>query len=216
MRSTRALVIGLTAAVVVAVVVRKLMAVTSRSAATATKEDTTPSPSPATADGDLQRQLADLRTEVRLLRAAAASPARDGSASNSASASEPASPMILQQRDQARKERILGTLAMRIAQETKDSVWSEKTEDAIRGVFSSDLPSGSVLRNVVCKTSLCKVTVENSDKSAQHGIPMAIAPKEPFRSSDGNYYQYEEAGALATTVFMMRPGAPSPNIDSAE
>jgi hypothetical protein len=105
----------------------------------------------------------------------------------------------------------------RLFYEAVDREWSSHTEDLIRTSFSAETTSGSSLKEAVCRSTVCKLTVQHDSADVERDFPFNIATKEPYSSSGGLYYQRENSGEKpTTTIYMLRENARAPAGDVVE
>jgi len=153
-------------------------------------------------EDSLRWELASLRSEVARLQGQVA-------AAGPRSAPAPTPPPAPQTPEQAAAEanRFYGKFEARVIRESKDALWSDKTEAAINRLISEAKTPGTQVKSVTCRTSLCEVTTVSQDLNAQSKLSNLIGTQEPFVSSGGIYYRYGAGATPMTTVYMLRPGA---------
>jgi hypothetical protein len=112
------------------------------------------------------------------------------------------------------RSQLLDSLASRVSHESKDPLWSSKTEELLVDAFSPAKTPGTTLESTVCGSTLCRVTLTHTDNEAQMTLAHSIFDKEPFASASGVYYSYNRDGAPATTLYLLRREVmKSPNDD---
>jgi hypothetical protein len=177
-------------------------------------------PSDNQSGSDAEARLASLEAEIRRLEAknsartwmnrevqqpmpalshapgsAAATP--DEAQAEHASENEMDSPPVLEDR-----------LEEAFAVEMPDPGWAGSATDHIHDVFSSALPSGSWIREVTCRASLCRVEIAHAAEDAHAELIRTLTENPGLWEGPGSIAPgAESAGEATTLAFFGRPGS---------
>jgi len=96
-------------------------------------------------------------------------------------------------------------LENRLDSEHAEPSWARQVESQIVDVLRSPELGGSRLVETVCRSTVCRVTVQHDSPKVKRGLAAAVSGKPPF---DGPVlYAPADPGATQTTLFVGRQGS---------
>jgi hypothetical protein len=168
---------------------------------------------------ELRRGLAEVRREMRVMRAG--QPSLEAPAEHVHApvvpAGEQAKPPRQEERaarDSARNEQTGLVIASRLKTEPRDPAWSALTERQVAEALSTTPIGGTQLVSAECRTTMCAVTLKHDDIDAQRRASFQIQRHVPFFSQA--FYTYAMNDDVPTmTVYFAREGRqlPQPQFD---
>jgi hypothetical protein len=152
---------------------------------------------------DLRRDLDRVRGDVRALRSSTGAVALADPTKAASKGDRPSAPSSLG--DQVKIHRqILADLDARYVREERDGTWSDESDAAIRRAFSPTSTPGSRIKEIACRTSICRAVIKNDDVNVQRELPKIIAMRAPFTDFKGGLYYLYSHNPELTTIYMLR------------
>jgi hypothetical protein len=141
-------------------------------------------------------------------------------------AEEPADAVVLSEQElreqeadviEAENQRSLARMAAgeaALQQESADGVWSIQAMDALREALGSEELSGTMVRDMECRATLCRLEVEHRDQEQQ----MAFEQQFSFKVGEllprmMMHSEEQTDGTISATIYLAREGHELPRSD---
>jgi hypothetical protein len=188
-------------------------------------------------DGQANPEVADLRSQVALLRSDLDEVQRQlrqlvQSASQAplsvkpSSAEEPADAIVLSEQElreqeadmiEAENQRSLARMAAgeaALQQESADGVWSIQAAEALREALASEALSGTAVQDIDCRSTLCRLQVVHDNREQQalfeHGFSFKVGQLLPRMMM---HSEEQTDGTISATMYLAREGNELPRSD---
>jgi hypothetical protein len=162
-------------------------------------------PTAQASPADVQGQLTEMESELRLLRRQLQVVSRQRESGPATAVSEgPARPALTQEEVAARDKRRFEGLAGKLAAEPVDLSWGPATERAITDTLKKPVFKGSKLLEATCRSTLCRFEVSHETDADRHRFSSALPTRLPSLPSGS--MRNAEGPDRRTIVYVAREG----------